>query len=574
MVGPDAPYPVAMSSAQRHVLPRRSDLRGGVVALVVLSLLLVGVAFVMRPLDAIPNVTGASFLGGDGHLEVSGSGDVRIIRQTAHNTGGEMLGSGPSGLAFIDGAIDKLGAPFVRILETRVDSDRTVGSVHAFEVTPRGVLRAATLDEAVTVFLPPPIELPADLAEGAAWSDAGEIMRIPALGLPSRREFTRHSSAVAPEDPALRDEGCLVVRHRLATDQGSVDSEGVWCPGRGLVEGAPSQLGGADAQLRLEDRFDWSPQAWEATPLDLLSDPPLFWGNNIPAASSDDVFVTAHSTSGDVIFAPGYDVKAALRAHPGGHVTTLVRLGELVVATTTRGRVVGYDMGAVPLWDVVMPDVVTSQPVLFGDRLVVVDSAGNLSAIDPRSGQVLWEHSLRRQVTAAMATCHDLVVVPTNSEELTAFDRDGSQQWTTSFAEDVTHVACGPSGFVVNAGDRMETLSLAGVRLHSVVIHDSTLHHVFVTDDVVTVSATAVTRYRAGDLDMVARHHEELGSALQAGDHIVGVSDQRVVVWDSAGGEVGQWPTTIAPGHMNSYLTALDSGVLLIGPDLSALVLR
>lgn len=563
-----------MSSARRPSRPHGGDLRGGVVALVVLVVLLTGVAFVMRPLDALPDVTGTSFLGADGHQEVTRDGDVQIIRQTAHNTGGEMLGSGPSGLAFIDDALGKLGTPFVRILETRLDGEQTIRSTHVLELTDRGVLRAATLDDATTTFLPPPVELPADLADGLTWSDQGQLVRAPGLGVPSILDYTRESSAVAPQDPGLQDEGCLVVRHHLTTEQGAQETQDVWCPGRGLVEGTPSELGGADGQISLAEDLRWEPGQWQATELDLLSDPPLFWGNNIPSASSDDVFVTAHSTSGDIIFAPGYEVRAAVRAHPGGQVTTLTRFGELVVATTTGARVVAYRLDGVPVWEVAMPDVVTSQPVMLEDRLVVADTAGNLIALDPISGQMLWERPLRVQVTSAMATCHGVVVVATNSEQLMAHDRDGNQRWATTFAEDVGLVACGPRGFVVNVGDRLETLSVDGARLHSVVVNDSILQQVFVTDHVVTVSSTAVTRYRHSDLAVVSRTPERLGAALRAGDHIVGVSDKRIVVWDAAGAEVGQWPTSIAPAHARAYLTVLDTGVLLIGPDLSALVLR
>ncbi len=563
-----------MSIPRRPGRPHSSDLRGGIVALVVLGVLLVGVVFVMRPLDAVPNVAGASFLGSDGHREVSEVDGVRIIRQSAHNSGGEMLGSGPSGLAFIDDAINKLGTPFVRILETRLDGDLVSSTVHAFEVTERGALRAATLDGTTTVFLPPPVELPADIADGASWSDTGEVLRIPAFGFPTRREFTRESAVTEPDDPDLRDQGCLVVRHSLTTDQGSEDSHGVWCPGRGLVEGAASQLPGAGPELGLHERFDWDPGSWEAAPLDLLSDPPLFWANNIPSASTSDVLVLAHSTSGDLIFAPGYEVGAAQRAHPGGGITTLVRFGELVVATTTQAKVVAYDLRAVPVWEVTMPDVVTSEPILMGDELVVVDSAGNLAAINAASGEESWRHSLRVQAVGAMVSCHDVVVVPTSAGDLVALDRDGVEQWVTPFPEDPALVACSPSGFVVHTGDRLELLSADGARAHSVVINDSALRNVLVADDVVTVSSTALTRYRLTDLAVVARHSEPLGAVRQAGAHLVGVSPTRVVVWDSAGAEVGQWPTSIAPQHMNSYLTVFEGGVLLIGPDLSALVLR
>lgn len=561
-----------MSSTPRPRAPRRRGLRSAIATVTVLCVLLGGVVFVLRPLDATPSGAAIGYLGGEGHREVSSIDETTVIRETAHNTGAELLNSGPTSLAYIDEALDKLGSPFVRILETRIHDGQVSRSTHVFELTEQGVLRAATAAGTTTLYWPPVVELPADVDDGSTWSSEGTAVHVLSWGTPVPEEFSMEGSAALATEPALRDEGCLVVSTNFTFEESSSESETTWCPGRGIVDGVPTALPGLGPDAGLASEVVLDPASWEERPVDPFLDATLRWDTQLPAAGTDQMLILAHQTSGDIIFAPGYSVPAAFRAHPGGNIATLTRFGDLVVATTTQARVIGYDLNGVAAWDVVMPDLVTVPPVPLGGQLVVVDTAGNLAAIDPLTGEEHWRHALRTQPSGELIECGQAIVVPTTSAELVAFDGDGSRQWSVATSDNPTLATCATGSVVAFSGDRLEVVNEQGVRTVSMITSDSALRELFVQGEhLVTVSSTAVTRYHPTSLRFISRHEESLGAAALGGGYLIGLSPQRLVVWDERGEEIAEWETAIAPANLNAHLSILDTGVFAFAGDLSTL---
>lgn len=559
---------------------RRSGLASAVVTLGVLILLLAAVVFILRPLGSTPGNSGVGLIGPEGHREVSEVDGRTVIRETAHSTGAELLSSGPSGLIYMDSLMDKLGSPFARLIETRVGEGYLARTTTIYELSDEGARRVATHTTGTTIYSPGALELPADVAPGDTWESQGSATRIYSLGTITQ-DYTMIASASAPEDSQLSDAGCVLITQAITIpnfeteEPETTETTATWCPGRGVVEGTPTELPGLPPEAQLTSDTTLQPETWTAEPVDLLADPPLHWATNLPTVGTGEQLILAHSTSRDLLYAPRYDVSRAIRAHPGGTIVNLRRLGELVVASTTQAEVVGYDQRVIPVWTVQLADIVTVTPVLHRDQLIVMDGSGQLTALDPRTGAERWSQALRRQPAGELLSCGPLVLAPTTSAELVAITPDGDVAWTLALPENPTLTACWEDLIVTFVGDSLDVISQGGERIRSVVINDSALVDLHVQGEtLVTSSTTGTTRYQLPTLRFLSRETEPLQASLLVDGHLIGLSEERLVVWNADGEEVFSDPTDIAPDHLIAQLSVVDDGVFVLGGDMRAVMWR
>lgn len=555
---------------------RGGGLIGGIITLTALSLLLAGVVYFQRPLNVAPGNLGVQLVGADGHREVTEVDGRTVIREISHTTGAELLGSGPSGLAGIEGMLDRIGSPFARVTETRTGEGYLSRVLTVYELTDEGASKAATYSTSTSLYSPPPLELPADIEDGMTWNASGDLTRTVSLGT-FTVGFTMEASASAPPDEALADEGCLLVTHTYTVedledgDPAVTDTTATWCPDRGMVDGTPTELPGLDPDAELTGQVMLDPESWTEEPVDLMADQPLHWATTRPTVGTDDQLILAHSTSGDLIFAPAYTTSGAVRAHPGGDIVSLVRFGDLVVAGTTQARVLGYDLRGIPVWEFDAPDLVTVPPILHQGLLILMGGGGQLIAVDPFSGEEQWSRSLRVQATDRLLSCGEVLVVPTGGTELQAFDHAGESLWRTQLPEDPILLTCVGDALVADVGGTLELISLDGERVRSAVLSDSVMQEMYVHgEQLVTVSSSAVTRYDLPSLRFVSRLGEQLEASVLADGYLIGITSERLIVWDEHGQEVAEWPTSLAPTHLSVQLSVLDSGLFILAGDMRA----
>lgn len=120
------------------------------------------------------------------------------------------------------------------------------------------------------------------------------------------------------------------------------------------------------------------------------------------------------------------------RAQPGGSVRGIDAVGAVTYVGTTTREVVAYDRDGWQLWRRTLPDAVT-QLHGTGTAVVVTDASGGLHALDPLTGETLWQTS---GVTQVLDVGSDAgVVVAVDGTRMRVLDlRTGAQRWSARIA--------------------------------------------------------------------------------------------------------------------------------------------
>lgn len=317
--------------------------------------------------------------------------------------------------------------------------------------TDRGLVQLAYADgQLALVFDPPVLVLPDDPADGARWRDEGDALG----GLIDYRADTR----------LRRDGSCWRATTQLALtqhDSGAAlldaSSGGRLCPGQGIRDGEPAKpprpadsLAGDDPDTPVLAGLT------TATELPLISTSPLGEApmealrlDLRPVAAAGRLVLADANTRDLVSFRrDGARLTADWRAHPGGTITSLSMVGEIVVAGTSDRDLCAYDADGGWLWCRELGDLVDRPGVGLDARTVaVLGQDGVLRAVDTLTGRVRWRRS---GVDSALAPVRlgDRVAVVERDGTLRAWDsRTGRRAWTTE------------------GGDPPETLDVAGEQL-------------------------------------------------------------------------------------------------------------
>lgn len=119
-------------------------------------------------------------------------------------------------------------------------------------------------------------------------------------------------------------------------------------------------------------------------------------------------------------------------------------LGDRVVIPTdgdSEGHLYSFDSASgEPLWKVPFARGVATTPLLMGDRLVVVSALGDVAAVEPKSGKVLWRVTPAGVLKASPyivspARAADRILVADNTNQILALDsRNGATLWRKTLA--------------------------------------------------------------------------------------------------------------------------------------------
>ena len=96
------------------------------------------------------------------------------------------------------------------------------------------------------------------------------------------------------------------------------------------------------------------------------------------------------------------------------------------------------------VWSHALPDAarVHARPIVLPDRVIIVDEHGRAVALDPESGNMIWEHHVGGQVYTAPAAGDGLLAVPTTRGQLSMLDlNSGERLWQYALPDSTVRMA-------------------------------------------------------------------------------------------------------------------------------------
>lgn len=436
-----------------------------------------------------------------------------LVQESARLHGATVIG----GLDWTLGVkvVGVLGsAPFERMRFWRTTGSEigNLGSsqqqVRVYRVDDAVELLAESDQGGADVYSPALVELPAQVADGTAWSSEGTV---------GSRRYRSELRAVAAEAGCLQVQGTLVETTAAGQPGTTRTIQRTWCQQRGVVAEQVVRGGvsvrtdtvappAADPALRtVAETWTWSdPERWKRRDFDLMSaDASLGSGPMAGAPGAVPPVLTAsglviRTTSGDDLVATTPKTvdrwTSVWRMHPGGTLLSLAAFGDVLVATTSQRSVVAYSDAGVRLWTLALDDVAFWSPArVDARRVAVADASGGVRVVDLLSGAVSWQQRVSGQVSGPLVADPRAVVVFDAGGRTTAYAADtGEQKWATDLPS-TRGVILGDTLAVRNAAT-LEALDLETGRRRWLLPQTGTL------DALTTVGDTLVAATQLGTL--------------------------------------------------------------------------
>lgn len=433
-----------------------------------------------------------------------------------------------------------------------------------FAVTERGLVQLAfASDQLQLVFDPPVLVLPDRPENGRTWTDSGDAL----AGLV---DYTSRSK-VARSGRCWRTEVSVdFTEHASKKSLGTIPGDSRICPGRGILEGTtvdpprPTTTGPQVADPKPLRGLT------SAAVLPLVSTGPAgdltigaFRLDVAPVPTGDQRMVLADANSDDLVSTrrDGQRLLIGWRAHPGGTITSLNAVGEVVLVGTSNRDVCAYDADGAWLWCRELGDLADRPGVALDDRtLAVLGQDGVLRALDVLTGAVRWRV---RGVDSALPPVRvgAQVVVAERSGTLRAWRaRDGRRTWATETADVPQSVTTTGEELVV-IGERVSRYDGTGREVARHVLRTSFARASAVGTTTVVSSSDGTAAF--------ARSGERLWSAptfrtaYTDGSSLLTVQDGSARLLDPATGQVARsWPLKQRGGSW--WVVPLGDHVLLV----------
>ena len=224
-------------------------------------------------------------------------------------------------------------------------------------------------------------------------------------------------------------------------------------------------------------------------------------------------------------------------------------------------------------WRAPLSDVTIVPPVRIGDVIAVAGLDGSLTGYDLSTGVQRWRRGVGVEIRVPMAVAADRLAVIDQTGALSCLDASGHLLWDTAASEaESIAITSGASPVVVvpaSGAPRINAYSLADGASTWLVRTPITARNLIGLDGQVVVrdgnrtvamdAATGATRW-TWDAE---RTYNGAGGA----DRVLLVTGSRLVLLDSDGRQVRNWPVDVGTIDGNStWLTTSAGHVLLFGP--------
>lgn len=501
------------------------------------------------------------------------------VQETAVMPGASLLISGPNWIGMAVVSSEALETTWVRETQTTWGPAGNNRAISLFYSADGQINQAvANLNDEQVYFEPARIAVPADPQPGQQWQDSGTAQIGVGTSEVTQVSFETSTTTRAATDPAMSDLGCLEFQRETKLAETLVTETEIRCPDTGLVLPEASDSEEFDAlDVLIQDPVSQSdPTKWELTSGEFESEYPQAWVSTWPQIATNDVMVMPIDPSGDLVFATAAD--HSVRAHPGGIVTNLQRVGQLSIAATTQSNLVAYDLVGGWLWTAKLGDIATQDGAVLGNDLVVIDDSGQVTAVSLKSGEVSWQSSIASTPSSAPATCGDLAIVG-SADGLTAF-RDGEDVWQEELSQTPTDILCaadldGEQVIVARAGAWLENLALDGEDLAGRIVSPPPGTTLVVLDDqVILASPSEVVAYDAVTLQVSWRQPIECSSAGISQHALLCLTPTELVALDGRGEIQQRWEMPEIPAESLAQFAITESGAAIWVPPMGWIRLK
>jgi len=553
----------------------------GVTGVLVTGLLWWGAQDQSRTLD--PHNAATAFVPPDGHRETGqDSGGSAYVEENARLTGPVALSGSPPliGGALLSRFSDPSTLRIWRSVETSLEPDPdpatglTSQSVTITRLSDRGLEELALYGVIGLVFVPPLLELPADVHAGSTWSGHGDA---------APGGSVTYTATTSAEDAG---HGCLHLTGKVVistSDQSfPLPTDQTWCPGRGSVPtgdaGTTTWTGSTHpvtTSASAEQVAGWRAHRLRLVVAGSLSDLEGTGGDmsialdQSPAALTGAGMAVVDSRSADVWGLAPVDgtLARAWIGHPGGDITGVGSAGQVTVVTTTHREAVGYGDHGQRLWTARLPDVSGTVPVAADDGKVVVTTVlGDVVVLDARTGHAAWHGSMSDQVGVAPVTDGRSVAVADIAGQVRLFDIDtGTVTWSKELPAPVDAMTVVGDRLVVVLGGVVESLSMTDGSRQWSVADDDAGTGTTVADVGGTVVVAGPGSTVGLDADSGRRRWSTAGAqtSVVLGRVLAELSGSTLVARDENGHTVGRWALDGLRGETR-YLVADGAGVRVV----------
>ncbi len=458
----------------------------------------------------------------------------------------------------VGGFAEARSTEFWRTTSTALDDEGRVDAgepqqVRLFTVD-ADIALLAELDPTLQVLYTPAVTLVPDDAEpGSSWEQRGRT-----------DSGARYTSSLSLASAGTSNDDCLVTSGtiEIPLDDYRTRIRSVrytWCPGQGIVESTEETQGVVRTTAREDHDVvpvavpphikTWSdPGSWRQSGSGLFSTYAGEAGNRLAGSrSSIPALSTSRRTLVQVL--GNHDVAAfeatdgsyhtRWRARPGGQILTisapeLSEAGALILLGTNRRNVMAYDDRGGRLWEVTLGEVVMNQIVAVDDSTVLaLTAAGDVHALDARTGTERWRVSLGDAVEADPVVAGEAVLVASRNGDVRALDATtGEQLWRTTLPSaralgTTTEVALVAGYRNLTALDLRTGQPLWGraVQRVSTVVSGEDVAVISASDGVIAVDSSGVVQWERSSAGHLQRHDE----------YLIVLETDALVILDSAG---------------------------------------
>ena len=544
-------------------------------------------AFAGRPHEVV-DTPATRFAPADGYRVRYASASGTITGDWAIDRTAAMLNQGPVQL-YSWLPVTKLDwntAVLARLSSVTADTSGRITdrSDDFYSITSDGIRAEVTIsaDGTTQMFVPGRLDLSAAPVQ-RAWSSSGALAVITPSGTSAVHSYRTDYTSAAATGAGL--DGCIAVTARQQVDQDDPTTfVNTWCPGRGVAtftDGATTWTETTDqapAAPGADSGFDWSTAdqlTFSPRRVNNVGDNLILGLSQAPASLPDGTAVAIQSTTDDLL---AIDTSAAVppsswRSRPGGRPTSLASFGPATVVATTDRELVAYGPKGDWRWHARLSDVTVVPPVRVGDAVAVAGLDGSVAGYDLVTGAERWRRSVGIEIRTPMASSGDRLIVIDQVGALTCLDATGSRVWSTS-ADTTGHIAitAGENPVVVvpaATAPRINAYALADgsdvwqvrtpILAHDLIGLDG---QVVVRDGNRTVSLDAGTGETRWTWEA-----ERTYNGAGGGDRVLLLTAGRLVLLDSTGRQVRDWPVSIGTiDGGNTWLSTSLGHVLLFGP--------
>ncbi len=485
--------------------------------------------------------------------------------------------------------VDWTEASYLRVTSQRLDgraaAEATGEDLWVVDDAGAWTIAESLSDALDTIWEPGRLDLPADLAIGAAWYSEGEVAFRSPGGEWGGTGYRADYQASAPTDPAELSRGCVVVSMTLTVNQQELPNERTWCPGAGVVASHDDEFTWTPAAslprlpLAEQPAFEWS-RADELEFSDLVHSQPGA-GNTFlspiaaPHLLPNGSLVVANRLMADLIALDSTTDPPPVRwaARPGGTLTSAASFAGVTVVTTSRRALVGYGPDGQWLWETPLSDLTRVPPVLAGDdTVVVVTLDGAVTGYDLSTGNERWRAGMGTEIRQLPLVAGQRILVADAGGALSCFDLAGEELWTIDAGRAIALAVGGDPNPLVVVGRsdsmvvRAYSLSDGSQVWHQRILEDAkqlvSLGDRFVLrDDDRLVGIEAGTGARLWTTTVRSE------TAAGGGGYVLLLSESSLILVDREGRQVREWPHQLGDvGRADNYLATSGEAVIAAGP--------